>query len=270
MNHIRNKAGFTILEVLIAVIIIAILASILIPTLGRRSEDARLKVCQQELREIANAEERAAIDNGYYFRLYVLDDVSGGDGVGLGERDSNGVLDPVDGIDDESNGISNFIYLNSENMFISVDTGKMIEADALIHTAFTKITDETSYGADAWKGPYYNIHNDDTIAEDRSQSEWENYKGFLPDIPNDPWGNDYIFATEAGVVQEPDGVIADTFSISSISGDNPIRPFDRPTIISLGPNRVPGDEKGPDGNASTTADNYTLGTGDDLIYSFGY
>ncbi|MCX7001537.1 MAG: prepilin-type N-terminal cleavage/methylation domain-containing protein [Candidatus Sumerlaeota bacterium] len=234
--------GFSIIELLIAIIIIGILVAIIIPRLATRSEQARIRAAESDLEEIRKAEEHAGIDTGYYYRLYVLDDNRGGDGYGWGDsRDVN------DGILDEAGGLFNPAYGNNQTkqniqyIFINVNDGQLC---ATANVIYNKLLDnETAFG---WNGRYITWHKDFN----------------KNDIPDDPWNHDYLFFTPAGLVLEPDGVVIPTCSVDATNGNiiaggtyNCIR-FDRFVVLSLGPNGLPGDG-GTDINA--------FGTGDDII-----
>ncbi len=78
----KTFKGFTIIEILIAIIIIGILVAIIIPRLATRADLARRRAAESDIEEIRKAQEHAGIDTGYYYRLYVLDDNPGGDGYG--------------------------------------------------------------------------------------------------------------------------------------------------------------------------------------------
>ena len=80
----KSLKGFSIIELLIAIIIIGILVAVIVPRLATRSELARQRAAKSDLEHIRNAEEHAGIDTGYYYRLYVLDDNPRGDGIGTG------------------------------------------------------------------------------------------------------------------------------------------------------------------------------------------
>lgn len=251
MKRKHSESAFTILEVLIAVIIIGILTSILVPVLSNRSADAKITAAKAELKNIADAEERVAIHTGYFVRLYALDDLIGGDAVGFGVTG-----DRLDGVRDEK---LNAIVTTGEQMFIDPASGiQLLPANQ--NVAYTRLTsNETSFG---WQGPYYTIHRDEAAAPDPTDSTLGRQVGHLAGIPTDPWGNDYILLTKRGALNEPAGTIDATLALSG-GGTVNAEVFDRPTVLSLGPNGVPGD-------ADTTSQNFNkLGKGDDLYYSFG-
>lgn len=59
----RRKGGFTLIEIMIVVLIIAILLAIAIPNFLRARETSRAKSCQANLRQIETAKEQWAMDN---------------------------------------------------------------------------------------------------------------------------------------------------------------------------------------------------------------
>jgi len=65
MTRIRRKksAGFTLIEIMIVVLIIAILLAIAIPNFLRARETSRAKSCQANMRQIETAKEQWAMDN---------------------------------------------------------------------------------------------------------------------------------------------------------------------------------------------------------------
>ena len=58
----KNKGGFTLIEIMIVVLIIAILLAIAIPNFMRARETSRAKSCQANLRQLETAKEQCAMD----------------------------------------------------------------------------------------------------------------------------------------------------------------------------------------------------------------
>lgn len=220
MNIKSKILGYSIIELLIAIIIIGILVAILVPRLATRTEEARKKAAMSDLERIKDAEERAEVDTGFLYRLYVLDDVKGGDRIGSGQ---NG--DVIDGIQDED---LNIINLNPTRFAIDPATGDFYDGFPSVMDKIKR--NETEFN---WQGPYLTWQKD--------------YNG--NDIPEDPWGNEYLFFTQKGLIDE---------SIGDINPNVQYMIFDRFTVVSLGPNGVPGD---PLAQIPTTK----YGTGDDLM-----
>lgn len=59
----RRKGGFTLIEIMIVVLIIAVLLAIAIPNFLRARESSRAKSCQANLRQLETAKEQWAMDN---------------------------------------------------------------------------------------------------------------------------------------------------------------------------------------------------------------
>lgn len=58
----KSKGGFTLIEIMIVVLIIAILLAIAIPNFLRARESSRAKSCQGNMRQIETAKEQWAMD----------------------------------------------------------------------------------------------------------------------------------------------------------------------------------------------------------------
>ncbi len=235
MGH-RTSRGFTIVELLIAVVIIGVLTAIILPIYVSRAEEARLTAARADLESIATAQQQAAIDTGYFYRLFVLDDVTGGDAVA-----PDVLTDRIDGIADE---ILRGDALNMPQIFVDTKLGNVVTPGAPVFNRLL-LGDEML----TWKGPYINI------------TRKVGPKIVIPNTPIstpvDPWGSQYLFFTRLGVMQEPAGLIQANWA-DSVSGGNYIaNVFDRPTVLSLGPNKLPGD-----GISSA------FGTDDDIIRQF--
>jgi general secretion pathway protein G len=253
-----RRGGFTIMEVLIAVMIIGILATILIPVLTSRAKDARVAACESEIQTLVEAEKSAAISVGYLLRLYVLNDLPGR-GKGISSYAPGG----VDSVADEQwNVAPNATVSHPTYMFIDLTTNLPLST-AVAEAQYAKILRESMYG---WKGPFCTFKRDEKNVEE-SEPEWGTV-GPVPThilgIPNDPWGNDYLLFVRGGIILEPMGVFTEAVVSNGVS--YPANVFDRPTILSLGPDGMPGD--GTKTNASDP--DYGFGKGDDVCVSFEY
>ncbi len=214
----QRSSGFSIIELLVALIIIGLLIAVIVPILSMRTKEAQHRAAMSDMQHIQDAQERAGIDTGFFYRLYVLDDNWAGDGYGLGDS-----ADVLDGLLDES---SNQIYQNPKRIFIDVKTGEFFSNADIFYDNNIRLANETAFN---WHGRYI------TWQRDLNGN----------DIGDDPWGNDYMFFTKAGVVLEPDGDIRNVYiGNDGLSYDAKV--FDRPTILSLGPNGLPGSGAGTD------------------------
>lgn len=243
-------------------VIIGILTATMTPVLTSRARRARVRATEQELAQLADAQERVAMDTGFFVRLYVLDDVIGGDGISNSDPENI-----VDGTRD--NDVSDTLNPHSQPQLIFIDVDAPVNQAELaaggneLYDIF--ITNETDFG---WHGPYLNWK------VDNNNNDW----------PDDPYGSDYIFFTERGILSPKyfDAAQGLSFTLPRDFNDAafekegpqfsltnseraPADVFDRPTILSLGPNGLPGDgsadfdDNGP-GN---------YGKGDDIFRHFG-
>ena len=65
-NNCKKQAGFTLVEVMVVVVILAILAAIVVPRILRRPEQARIVAAKQDISSIENALSLYKLDNGFY------------------------------------------------------------------------------------------------------------------------------------------------------------------------------------------------------------
>lgn len=254
----RRSRGFSIIELLIAIIIIGILVTVLIPVISNRTEQARVAKAQQDLSNLAEAMERVAIDSTYYVRLFALNDTLNGDGIPFNRGLNN---DIADGLGDYT--ITNPFYENvDDGLFIDVESGQLAGVETV--SVFNRMLRSESVfnggGGISWQGPYINFRVDNNYADGSDVT---------PDgIPDDPWGNNYLLFTEAGLVLEPDGTIEDSVAYNATvnrfvnGGTYDCERFDRGTILSTGPNGLPGD-------GTITGADGEFGLDDDLFIQFG-
>src|SRR3989338_6538684 len=62
----RKSKGFTLIEVMVVVVILAILAAIIVPRLLNRPEQARVVAARQDILSLQNAMALYKLDNGFY------------------------------------------------------------------------------------------------------------------------------------------------------------------------------------------------------------
>jgi general secretion pathway protein G len=59
-------SGFTLVELLLVLVILAVLAAIVLPSMAHRGEDARVTAAKVDVANIATALNVFEVDNGYY------------------------------------------------------------------------------------------------------------------------------------------------------------------------------------------------------------
>jgi prepilin-type N-terminal cleavage/methylation domain-containing protein len=247
----RPAAGFSIIELLIALIIISILVAMVILVASQRAGEARLRAAEADLRLIGEAEKSAVTDIGFFLRLYVLDDVVGGDDLFPQlPPDPN---DFVDGLQDERGNTRNpegDIYgIQPDFGSLAVSTGTSPPGDLVDIQA--RVRNETNVGIGL---PYINFPR-----------EYIDAFGNNYNVPRDPWGNPYVILTRQGFINDIGSSLftpvqgqiprTGTLTVVGFSGSFALDRFDRFTLLSFGPDASPGD--GGVGN---------LGEGDDLIF----
>lgn len=65
-KHKNIQQGFTLIEVMVVVVILAILAAIIIPKILHRPDQARNVAAKQDILSIQNAMDLYKLDNGFY------------------------------------------------------------------------------------------------------------------------------------------------------------------------------------------------------------
>jgi len=65
-HHSTHAAGFTLIEVMVVVVILAILAAIIVPKIMHRPDQARVVAAKQDIASIENALDLYRLDNGFY------------------------------------------------------------------------------------------------------------------------------------------------------------------------------------------------------------
>ena len=63
---LRRSAGFTLVEMLLVLVILATLAAIVIPKMAGRSQQAKVTAAQSQIQSFKTALDSFEVDNGYY------------------------------------------------------------------------------------------------------------------------------------------------------------------------------------------------------------
>lgn len=272
----HGRRGFSIIELLVAIIIIGILVAILVPIVSNRAEQARVARANSDLENIVESLQRQVVDTGYYTRLFALDDVLFGEAAldGSGSvsfarpRNPN---DIADGLTDYLGPQSYYQFPDANSLFIDPRTGLFAgvnpttltyqgtptRQDIIVRLASNESRYDTSSGR--WGGPYLAFRADRNTINNITAPNG---------IPDDPWGNDYLLFSRSGLFLEPLGLLVQSVAVSP-NGQGLVqgatydtRVFDRGTVVSLGPNGLPG-------NGDPVSVDGRFGRGDDLFRSMG-
>jgi general secretion pathway protein G len=66
MNQLKNRAGFTLIEIMVVIVILAMLAALVGPKLMGRTDDAKIKTTGIQLKGLESALKLYKLDNGTY------------------------------------------------------------------------------------------------------------------------------------------------------------------------------------------------------------
>lgn len=244
----RGRAGVTLLELLVVILIITLLATAATPVFINRIQEARLATARFEVEEIAKAQQLLALVHGVYVPIQVLDD--------LPFVPSGVVRDTGrDDIENETSGGSIFlidITRNSEVMQLASGQTDL----NLSNFTTDPIPQRVATG---WKGPFLNPQRvwvgTDNVLDLNNDTEARF------DHPLDPWGSPYRFFAPTGLIGSGASSLTRTSYSSNGFSDGRVTSntdrFDRYAIVSLGPDG----DFGAAGNASFV--------GDDVVYLFG-
>lgn len=235
----HEAKGVTLTELLVVLAIIGLLATIAIPVYVQRTEEAKVRTAQQEVREIAKAEQMVAMIHGFYVPIQVLDDIA------VDPRSSG------TGRDDLENE-ADIIHLIDP--FVNVLDQREQQRDLQDRDTNTRVHKLYYF----WQGPFLNPTRvwigDNPGPEPEQLSAVE----IRRDHPLDPWGQPYRMYSPIGIVgSSASSTDSGTFSSATFSNGfltNTDDRFDRFAIVSFGRDNV------SDGVSYT---------GDDIFYYFG-
>jgi general secretion pathway protein G len=66
MNPIKNRSGFTLIEIMVVIVILAMLAAFVGPKLMGRTDDAKIQTTKTQLRGLETSLKLYKLDNGVY------------------------------------------------------------------------------------------------------------------------------------------------------------------------------------------------------------
>lgn len=65
-HHVKNDSGFTLIEIMVVVVILALLAALVGPKILGRTDDAKIAAAKDQVRSIESALKLYKLDNGTY------------------------------------------------------------------------------------------------------------------------------------------------------------------------------------------------------------
>jgi general secretion pathway protein G len=65
-DRVRNRAGFTLLEIMVVIVILGLLAALVVPKLIGRTEEAKRTQTRLQIKNIEQALQLFKLDNGFY------------------------------------------------------------------------------------------------------------------------------------------------------------------------------------------------------------
>jgi general secretion pathway protein G len=66
MNQLKNRAGFTLIEIMVVIVILAMLAALVGPKLIGRTDDAKIQTTRTQIGSLETALKLYKLDNGAY------------------------------------------------------------------------------------------------------------------------------------------------------------------------------------------------------------
>jgi len=65
-DRLRNRAGFTLIEIMVVIVILGLLAALVVPKLIGRTEEAKKTQTRVQIKSLQQALELFKLDNGFY------------------------------------------------------------------------------------------------------------------------------------------------------------------------------------------------------------
>lgn len=265
------RRAVTLTELLVVLAIISLLATIAIPVYIQKTEQARVAIARQEVKEIAMAQEQVCSIYGFYVPIHLLDNLPNlpsGQTTSAPRDDFDNdpnipssnvaVIDPFASLQSQ---IGSPIFLNSANLTQNIRVNRLVGS---------------------WTGPFLNAQRVGLGARDRGSAYTGTGSVSQADLSGalflDPWGRPYRMYSPLGVIGTQSAptsgsgphVPNQSTGLFDLGIDNGVltiddQRFDRWAIVSYGRDGVTDTGKAAPGSPLPT----TQSIRDDIFYAFG-
>lgn len=265
-----KRRAVTLTELLVVLAIISLLATIAVPVYLQKSEQARVAIARQEVREIADAEQQVFALYGYFVPIHILDNVPD---LPTGQTTSA----PRDDFAHDNYRGQEFLIDplgNLQNQITGGPSGSdqqrtLSTTDVALHARVRRLIEN-------WAGPFLNAQRKQTGYGDQGgliSGGGTTQEQVTRALVLDPWGRPYRMYSPIGIVGN-DGNLTTVPAPSQISllydltYDNghltvSDQRFDRWAIVSFGRDGLSDSYNGK--YTSTVSQNVL----DDIFYTFG-